>query len=76
MSYFNHLYIKGLGILSDKLTHKKNLTKFAVQIKCMDSNLLIDKTQDETRQGEAYASQAGSGVFQKHFYIEYYYRQF
>ena len=72
MSYFNHLYIKGLGILSDKLTHKKNLTKFAVQIKCMDSNLLIDKTQDETRQGEAYASQAGSGVFQKHFYVESY----
>ena len=58
--------------MSDKLTHKNILTKFAVQIKCMESNLLIDKTQDEARQGEAYASQAKSGVFQKHFYVESY----
>ena len=73
---FNHLYIKGLGILSDKLTHKNILTKFAVQIKWMEPNLLIDKTQDEARQGEAYASQANSGVFEKHFYVGYYYRHF
>ncbi len=70
------MYIKGLGFLSDKLTHKNILTKFAVQIKCMESNLLIDKTQDETRQGEAYASQTSAGVFEKHFYVGYYYRQF
>ncbi len=38
----------------------------------MESNLLIDKTQDETRQGEAYASQASAGVFEKHFYVESY----
>ena len=73
---FNHLYIKALGNLSDKLTHKNILTKFAVQIKCMESNLLIDKTQDEARQGEAYASQAKTGVFEKHFYVGYYYRHF
>jgi len=66
------LYIKGLGIRYDKLTHKIILTKFAVQIKCMETNLLIDKTQDETRQGEAYASQTSSGVFEKHFYVECY----
>jgi hypothetical protein len=66
------LYIKGLGILSDKLTHKNILTKFAVQIKYMELNLTLDKTQDEARQGEAYASQASSGVFQKHFYVECY----
>jgi len=66
------LYIKGLGILSDKLTHKNILTKFAVQNKCMESDLLIDKTQDEARQGEAYASQANSGVFEKYFYVESY----
>ena len=76
LSYFNHLCIRGLGILSDKLTHKNILTKFAVQIKCMESNLLIDKTQDEARQGEAYASQANSGVFEKFFYVGYYYRHF
>lgn len=76
MSYFNHLYIKGLGIMSDKLTHKNILTKFAVQNKCMDSSLLIDKSQDEARQGEAYASQASTGVFLKHFYVGYYYRHF
>ena len=35
----------------------------------MESNLLIDKTQDETRQGEAYASQTSAGVFEKHFYV-------
>ncbi len=70
------MYIKGLGIRSDKLTHKIILTKFAVQIKCMETNLLIDKTQDETRQGEAYASQANAGVFEKHFYVEYYYRHY
>ena len=58
--------------MSDKLTHKNILTKFAVQIKCMEPNLLIDKTQDEARQGEAYASQANSGVFEKHFYVESY----
>ncbi|MEY3114283.1 MAG: hypothetical protein RL423_469, partial [Bacteroidota bacterium] len=66
------MYIKGLGILSDKLTHKNILTKFAVQIKCMEPNLLIDKTQNEARQGEAYASQANPGVFEKHFYVESY----
>ncbi len=38
----------------------------------MESNLLIDKTQDETRQGEAYASQSTKGVFEKHFYVESY----
>jgi tRNA-2-methylthio-N6-dimethylallyladenosine synthase len=38
----------------------------------MESNLLIDKTQDETRQGEAYASQSNAGVFEKHFYVESY----
>ena len=70
------MYIKGLGNLSDKLTHKNILTKFAVQNKCMELNLMIDKTQDEGRQGEAYASQASSGVFQKHFYVEYYYRHY
>jgi hypothetical protein len=42
----------------------------------MEPNLLIDKTQDEARQGEAYASQANPGVFEKYFYVEYYYRQF
>ena len=72
MFYFNHLYINQLGILSDKLTHKNILTKFAVQNKCMELNLLIDKSQDEARQGEAYASQASSGVFQKYFYVESY----
>ena len=76
LAYFNHLYINELGILYDKLTHKNILTKFAVQNKCMESNLLIDKSQDEARQGEAYASQASSGVFQKHFYVGYYYRHF
>ena len=70
------MYIKGLGILSDKLTHKYILTKFAVQIKCMEPNLLIDKTQDEARQGEAYVSQANPGVFEKHFYIGGYLRLF
>ncbi len=38
----------------------------------METNLLIDKTQDETRQGEAYVSQAAAGVFEKHFYVESY----
>ncbi len=38
----------------------------------MESNLLIDKTQDESRQGEAYASQVAPGVFEKHFYVESY----
>lgn len=38
----------------------------------METNLLIDKTQDESRQGEAYASQATTGVFEKHFYVESY----
>jgi len=38
----------------------------------MEPNLLIDKTQDEARQGEAYASQASPGVFEKHFYVESY----
>ncbi len=42
----------------------------------MESNILIDKTQDESRQGETYASQSTAGVFEKHFYIEYYYRNF
>jgi hypothetical protein len=40
----------------------------------MESNLLMDKTQDETRQGEAYASQASAGVFEKHFYVGGYLR--
>lgn len=38
----------------------------------METNLLVDKTQDETRQGEAYVSQAAAGVFEKHFYVESY----
>lgn len=38
----------------------------------MESNLGIDKTQDESRQGEAYVSQVAPGVFEKHFYVESY----
>lgn len=38
----------------------------------MELNLGIDKTQDESRQGEAYASQVAPGVFDKHFYVESY----
>jgi tRNA-2-methylthio-N6-dimethylallyladenosine synthase len=38
----------------------------------MESNILIDKTQDEARQGEAYASASTGKVFEKHFYVESY----
>ena len=38
----------------------------------MESNILIDKTQDEARQGEAYASASIGKVFEKHFYVESY----
>ena len=38
----------------------------------MESNIIIDKTQDEARQGEAYASESTGKVFEKHFYVESY----
>jgi tRNA-2-methylthio-N6-dimethylallyladenosine synthase len=34
--------------------------------------LTIDKSHDETRQGESYAALSGPQVFQKHFYLESY----